>query len=132
MQRRGVDVVGRLSVFTQITSVAFDCLVFVVPHTFRVGLDEAAIEDASGETFVIVCFNCFEIMNGNSSLIADLAQANATLLASESQLFAYARSHLQSLDSWCRVGRMVNPGLSLCRLLNRLQLPLFLHYSLRC
>ena len=42
----------------------------------------------------------FEIVDGNSGLIADLAQAHASLLACESQLFADARCHLQSLDPW--------------------------------
>jgi hypothetical protein len=37
-------------------------------------------------------------MDGDTRLIADLTQANASLLAGESQLFAYTRCHLQSLD----------------------------------
>jgi len=49
-------------------------------------------------------------------LIADLAQANASLLACESQLFAYTRCHLQSLDSWRLCGWTIIPGLSPRRL----------------
>jgi hypothetical protein len=37
-------------------------------------------------------------MDGNARLIADLAQANASPLACESQLFTDTRCHLQSLD----------------------------------
>src|SRR5262245_4893079 len=100
MQRRGVDLVQRLTVFEQIPRVALDCFALIVANTFRVGLNKAAIEDASGQTFVIVSFDSFEIMNGNAGLIADLAQADTALLAGESQLFAYTRCHLHSLDSW--------------------------------
>jgi hypothetical protein len=49
-------------------------------------------------------------------LIADLAQADAALLAGESQLFAYTRCHLHSLDSWCWWSGIVNPGPSARRL----------------
>src|SRR5688572_2933124 len=93
-----VDVVGRLTVLAQVSSVALDCFALVVTDALRIGLDEAAIEHTAGETLVIVGFDSFEIMDGNSRLIADLAQANAAPLACESQLFAYTRCHLQSLD----------------------------------
>src|SRR6185503_12536301 len=116
MQRCGVDVVCRLTMFTQITRVALDRLAFVIAHTFRVGLNKAAIEDTTGQAFVVVGFDSFEIVDGNAGLIADLAQAHAALLAGESQLFAYTRCHLHSLDSWRRVGWIVTPGLSARRL----------------
>ena len=102
MHWRSVDVVGRLAVFTQVTRVAFNRFALVVTNALRVGLYETTIEDAAGETLVVVRFNGFEIMDRDTSLIADLAQADATLLTGESQLFAYTRCHLQSLDSWSR------------------------------
>src|SRR6185436_19551196 len=116
MKRRRVDVVSRLTVFAQVPRVAFDRLALVVVHTLRVGLNKAAIENAARQTFVIIRFDCFEIMDGDAGLIADFAQANAALLAGESQLFAYTRCHLHSLDSWRRVGWIVTPGLSARRL----------------
>src|SRR5574338_580923 len=92
-----VHFVNRLAVFAQVTGVALDSLAFVVTHTPRVGFYKAAIENTSGQALVVVCFDCFEIVDGDASLIADFAQANTSLLASESQLFAYTRCHLQSL-----------------------------------
>lgn len=92
-----VDVVRRIAVFAQIPGVTLNRLAFIVADTPGVGLYKAAIEDTSGQAFVVVCLDCFEIVNGDSGLIADLAQANAALLASESQLFAYTCCHLQSL-----------------------------------
>ena len=83
--------------FTQVTCVTLDRFAFVVTDTACVGLYKAAVENASGQTLVVVRFDCFEIVDGNAGLIADLAQANAALLAGESQLFAYTRCHLQSL-----------------------------------
>src|SRR5687768_3594965 len=110
--RCGGDLVRRVAVFAQVARVTFNGLAFVVPDSLRIGLYKAAIEYASGEAFVVVCFDRFEIVNGNPGLVADLAQTNTSLLACESQLFAYTRCHLQSLDSWRRVGWFVNPGLS--------------------
>src|ERR1043166_9720516 len=109
MERCGVDVVCRLAMFTHVARVAFDCFALVVTDTLRVGFYEAAIEHTARQAFVVIRFDSFKIMDGYSRLIADLAQANASLLASESQLFAYTRCHLQSLDSWRRVGRTVQP-----------------------
>src|SRR3954463_8771199 len=121
MHRVSVDVISRFAVFAQITSVAFDRLAFVVAHGFRVGLYKTAIEDTSGQAFVVVCFDGFEVMNGDTGLIADFAQTDAALLASESQLFAYTRCHLQSLVSCVLGWTAAKYG---C-----VQLPLFLHYS---
>jgi len=92
-----------IAVLAQVSSVALDGLALVVPDALRIRLDEAAIEDTSGETLVIVGFDGFEIVDRNSRLIADLTQAHASLLACESQLFAYTSCHLRSLDSWRRV-----------------------------
>src|SRR5688500_3229719 len=64
-------------------------------------------------------------MDGDSGLIADLAQANTALLASDSQLFAYACCHLQSL-----IPGVGSVGLPL--VCNAYILPLFRHYGLRC
>jgi len=97
MHWRSVDVVGRLAVFTQVTRVTFNRLALVVADTLGVGLYKTAIENTSGQTFVIVRFDCFQIMDGDAGLIADFAQADAALLAGESQLFAYTCCHLQSL-----------------------------------
>src|SRR5678815_1627750 len=103
MQRRRVDVVARLAVLAQIPRVALDCFTLVVAHTLGVGLYKAAIENTAGQALVVVGFDGFEIMDRDTSLLADLAQTNASLLARESQLFAYTRCHLHSLDSWlCR------------------------------
>src|ERR1051326_65325 len=102
MQRCGVDVVSRLTMLAQVTRVTFDRFALVVTNTLCVGLYKTAIEHTAGQAFVVIRFDGFEIMDGDSCLIADLAQANASLLASESQLFAYTRCHLQSLDSWCQ------------------------------
>src|SRR5574338_920075 len=121
----GVDVVCRLAVLTQIPRVAFDRLALVVADTLRVGLYKAAIEDASGQPLVIVRFDGFEIMDRNTSLFADLTQTDTALLAGESQLFAYTRCHLHSLDSWCWWSGIVNPGPSARRLYECVQLPLF-------
>src|SRR5262245_52312516 len=90
-----VRVICRFAVFAQVTGVTLDGLTFVVPHTTRVGLYKAAIENTAGQALVVVGFDCFEVVDGNSSLIADFAQANASLLAGESQLFAYTRCHFQ-------------------------------------
>src|SRR5215204_3903185 len=117
---------------TQVTGVTLDRLALVVSDALRVSLYEAAIEDASGQAFVVVRFNSFEIVDRDSGLVADFAQANASLLACESQLFAYTRCHLQSLVSWRWFGWTLNLGLLLRRLFECVQLPLFLHYSLRC
>jgi hypothetical protein len=83
---------------TQVTRVTFDGFALIVTNTLRVRLDKAAVEYASGKALVVVGFDGFEIMDGDTRLIADLTQANASLLAGESQLFAYTRCHLQSLD----------------------------------
>src|SRR5688572_9833333 len=98
MVRMRVDVVGRFTVLAQVSSVALDRLALVVTDALRIRLDEATIKHTAGETLVIVGFDGFQIMDGYSRLITDLAQANAALLACESQLFAYTRCHLQSLD----------------------------------
>src|SRR5688572_33400392 len=97
MHRRGVDVVRRVAVFAQIPRVTFNRLALVVAHTLRVGFYKAAIENTSGQAFVVVGFDGFEVVDGDSGLVADLAQANAPLLARESQSFAYTCCHLQSL-----------------------------------
>src|SRR5690349_17804248 len=107
MQRRRADVVSRLAMLAQVTCVTLDCLALVVADALRVSLNKTTIENTAGETLVIVCFDGFEIMDGDARLIADLAQADTALLAGESQLFAYTRCHLHSLDSWCRVGRIL-------------------------
>ncbi len=97
MHRRCVDVVGRITVFAQVTRVTFNRLALVVADTLGVGLYKTAIENTSGQAFVIVRFDCFQIMDRDAGLIADFAQADAALLAGESQLFAYTCCHLQSL-----------------------------------
>src|SRR6185369_7687809 len=84
--------------FAQVTRVTLDGFTLVVTNTLRVGLNKTSIEHTSGQALVVVRFDGFEIMDGDSSLIADFTQANASLLAGESQLFAYTRCHLQSLD----------------------------------
>jgi len=84
-------------VFAQVPRISFDRLAFVVADTTGVGLYKTAIKNTSGQAFVVVRFNCLEIVDGDSGLIADLAKANASLLAGESQLFAYTCCHLQSL-----------------------------------
>src|SRR5215468_119415 len=131
MQRRGIDLVGGFTVFAQVARVTFNRLALVVADTFRVRLYKTTIEHTARQAFVVVGFDGFEIMDGNSCLIADVAQADTALLAGESQLFAYTRCHLQSLDSWRRVVGLFSPGLSARRLYECVQLPLFLHYSLR-
>ena len=118
-----VHVVSRLAVFAQIAGVTFDRLAFIVADAFGVGFYKTAIEDTSGQAFVVVRFDCFEIMDGNACLIADFAQTNTALLAGESQLFAYTRCHLQSLVSRPLVGWTAAKY-------ECAQLPLFLHYSL--
>src|ERR1041384_2155002 len=95
-----VDVVYRLAVLAQVPGVTLNRFTLVVTDALRIRLDEAAIEHTTGKTLVIVGFDGFEIMDGDSRLFANFAQANASLLACESQLFAYTRCHLQSLDSW--------------------------------
>ena len=97
MHGRGVDVVRRIVVFAQVTGIALNGLAFIVADTLSVGLYKAPIENTSGQTLVIVRLNRLEIVDGDSGLIADLAQANSSLLAGESQLFAYTCCHLQSL-----------------------------------
>src|SRR5215510_12658957 len=119
MQRRGVDLIRRITVFAQVTRVAFDRFALVVPNTLRVRLYKTTIEHTARQAFVVVSFDGFEIMDGNSCLIADTA-----LLAGESQLFAYIRCHLQSLDPGVVLVGRLNPGLSLRRLKNCVQLPL--------
>ena len=91
--RVSVHVVGRLAMFTQITGVAFDGLAFVVADTSSVGFYKAAIENTSGQAFVIVRFNGFEIMDGDAGLIADFAQADTSRLAGSLRLW----------DTACRV-----------------------------
>src|SRR5215203_3346317 len=110
MRRRGVDVVSRLTMLTQVTGVTFDRLALVISDALRVSLYEAAIEYASGQAFIVVRFNSLEIMERDLRLIADFAQANASLIACDSQLFAYARCHLQSLVSWRWLGLDCEPG----------------------
>ncbi len=92
-----VDVVCRLAMFAQIARVTFNRLAFVVADTPRVGLYKTAVEDTSRQALVVIRFDGFEIVDGDSGLIADFAQANTSLFPSESQLFAYTRCHLQSL-----------------------------------
>src|SRR4026209_2399221 len=84
--------------FAQVTCVAFNRLAFVVPDTLRVRLYKAAIEHTSRQALVIVCFDRFKIMDRDPRLVANLTQAHASLLACESQLFAYTSCHLRSLD----------------------------------
>ena len=98
------DVVCRLAVLTQILRLTLYGLALVVAHTLRIGLYKTAIEDTAGQAFVVVGFDGFEIMDGDTRLLANFAQADTSLLARESQLFAYTRCHLHSLDSWCVVG----------------------------
>src|SRR5215213_9456464 len=98
--RMGADVVCRLAVLTQIPRVALDRFALVVTHTLRIGLYKTAIEDAAGQAFVVVGFDGFEIVHRDSRLFADLTQTDASLLACESQLFAYTRCYVHSLDSW--------------------------------
>src|SRR5918997_1748711 len=98
---RGVDVVGRFAVLAEIASVTLDRLTFVVADSLRVRLYKTAVEDAAGQSFIVVCFNGFEVVKRDPGLVADFAQTDAARLASESQLFAYTSRHLQSLDS-CR------------------------------
>src|SRR5690348_2130937 len=119
MQWGCVDVVSRLTMLTQIPRVTFDRFALVVTDALRVSLYEAAIEHTAGQAFVVIRFDCFEIMDGDSCLIADLAQANASLLAGESQLFAYTRCHLQSLDSRSEehTSELQSPVHLVCRLL---------------
>ena len=83
--------------FAQVTRVAFNGFAFIVADALRVGLYKAAIKNTSGQTLIIVCLDGFEIVDGDSGLIADFAKANASLLSSESQLFAYTCCHRQSL-----------------------------------
>ena len=83
--------------FAQVSRVTFNGFALVVADTLRVGLYEAAIENTSGQAFVIVRFDGFQVMDRDAGLIANLAQADAALLAGESQLFAYTCCHLQSL-----------------------------------
>ena len=92
-----VDIVRRVAVFAQVSRVTFNRLAFIVADAAGIGFYKTAIEDTSGQAFVVVRLDGFEIVDGYSSLIADLAQADAALLASESQLFAYTCCHLQSL-----------------------------------
>ena len=99
----GVDVVRCVAVFAQVTRVTFNRFAFVVADAAGVSLYKAAIEDTAGQAFEVIGFDGFQVVNGDTGLIADFAQTNASLLASESQLFAYTSCHLQSLDSWRRV-----------------------------
>ena len=92
-----VDVVRRFAVLAQVSGIALDRLAFIVADALGVGLYKASIKDAAGQAFVIVRLDCFEIMDGDSGLVADLTQADAALLAGESQSFAYTCCHLQSL-----------------------------------
>src|SRR6185369_14090303 len=97
----GVDLIRRFAaVLAQIARVAFDRFAFVVADALRVGLYKTAIENTPGQAFVVVGFDCFEIMDRDSGLIADFAWADTACLACESQLFADTRCcHLQSLVS---------------------------------
>src|ERR1044072_2097681 len=88
------DVVSRLPVLAQIPRVTLDSFTLVVAHTLRVGLYKTAIEDTAGQALVVVGFDGFEIMDRDARLFADFAQTNGSLLAGESQLFAYTRCHL--------------------------------------
>ena len=92
-----VDVVRRFAMLAQVTRVTFDRLALVVADTAGVGFYETTIEDTSGQALVIIGFDGFQVVDGDAGLIADFAQANASLLPGESQLFAYTRCHLQSL-----------------------------------
>jgi hypothetical protein len=60
-------------VFSQIASVSFNCFAFVVADALGVGLYKTAIENTTGQAFVIVGFNGFEIMDRDAGLLADLA-----------------------------------------------------------
>ena len=51
----------------------FDRFALIVAHILRIGLYKTTIEDAAGQTFVIIGFDCFEIMDRDSGLIADFA-----------------------------------------------------------
>ena len=124
-----VHVVSRLAVFAQIAGVTFDRLAFIVADASGVGFYKTAIEDTSGQAFVVVRFDCFKIMDGNACLIADFAQTNTALLAGESQLFAYTRCHLQSLDPGVGLVGLLPQVLTARRLYECVQLPLFLHYT---
>ena len=73
MHRRGVYLIRVLAVFAQVTRVTFDRLALIVADTFGVGLYKAAVKNASGQALVVVRFNCFEVMDRDSGLIADFA-----------------------------------------------------------
>src|SRR3954465_526686 len=76
--------------------IAFDGFRLVEADLFGVSLDEAAIEDAARQSLVVVRFDCFEIADGDSRLIRDLAQSDAARLTCESQLFSERGCHHQS------------------------------------
>jgi len=118
-------------VFAQITSVAFNGFTLVVADALRIGFDKTAIENTSGQAFVVVGFDRFQVMDRDSRLLANLAQA-IPRSSRASRNCSPILGAISSLDPGVGFVGLFTPGLTARRLYECVQLPLFLHYSLRC